>query len=209
MRAADGRQKRTVRAVSGVSRLPGMQNTKPLVERMPGRCPKCGSGILKRKSKKGYVFYACERGAECGFMTWDVPTANDCPSCGQTLFKKSGKGRMKPFCINEACPEFVPEDKRGYRRRMPKATTETVDTAEAVEETPCRGSAEDRCEENRRQKDDGQENRRKKVRSEEAGQNRKGARRHERPGREGDRSGACRMRGGMAVSRARLLRRTL
>ena len=82
------------------------------------------------------MFYACERGTECGFMTWDVPTANDCPSCGQTLFKKSGKGRMKPFCINEACPEFVPEDKRGYRRRMPKATTETVDTAEAVEETP-------------------------------------------------------------------------
>ena len=116
--------------------FPECKNTKPLVERMPGRCPKCGSGILKRKSKKGYVFYACERGAECGFMTWDVPTANDCPSCGQTLFKKSGKGRMKPFCINEACPEFVPEDKRGYRRRMPKATTETVDTAEAVEETP-------------------------------------------------------------------------
>ena len=115
--------------------FPECKNTKPLVERMPGRCPKCGSGILKRKSKKGYVFYACERGAECGFMTWDVPTANDCPSCGQTLFKKSGKGRMKPFCINEACPEFVPEDKRGYRRRMPKATTETVDTAEAVEET--------------------------------------------------------------------------
>ena len=40
---------------------------------MPGRCPKCGATILKRKSKKGYVYYACERGAECGFMTWDVP----------------------------------------------------------------------------------------------------------------------------------------
>ena len=118
--------------------FPECKNTKPIVERMPGRCPKCGATILKRKSKKGYVYYACERGAECGFMTWDVPTANDCPSCGQTLFKKSGRGQMKPFCINEACKDFLPEDKRGYKRRMPKATTETVETAEELTaaETP-------------------------------------------------------------------------
>ena len=34
---------------------PECKNTKPLVEHMPGRCPKCGSGMLKRKSAKGYV----------------------------------------------------------------------------------------------------------------------------------------------------------
>ena len=112
--------------------FPECKNTKPLVERMPGRCPRCGSGMLKRKSKKGYVYYACERGAECGFMTWDVPTAQDCPSCGQTMFKKSGRGQMKPFCINEKCPAFLPEDKRGYKRRMPKATTDTVENAEEI-----------------------------------------------------------------------------
>ena len=110
---------------------PECKNTKPLVERMPGRCPKCGSGLLKRKSKKGYAYYACERGAECGFMTWDVPTAEDCPECGQTLFKKSGKGRMKPFCINEKCPRFLPEDQRGYYK---KKTAE--DGASAPEEKP-------------------------------------------------------------------------
>ena len=65
-------------------------------------------------------------------MTWDVPTAQDCPSCGQTMFKKSGRGQMKPFCINEKCPDFLPEDKRGYKRRMPKATTDTVENAEEI-----------------------------------------------------------------------------
>ena len=115
---------------------PECKNTKPLVERMPGRCPKCGSGILKRKSKKGYAYYACERGAECGFMTWDVPTAEDCPECGQTLFKKSGKGRMKPFCINEKCPRFLPEDQRGYYR---KKTAE--DGESAPEEKPAKKTA--------------------------------------------------------------------
>ena len=96
---------------------PECTNTKPIVERMPGRCPKCSSTILKRKSKKGYAYYACERGADCGFMTWDVPTAEDCPSCGMTMFKKSGRGRMKPFCINEACEKFLPEDQRGYYKK--------------------------------------------------------------------------------------------
>ncbi|MBE6956669.1 MAG: type I DNA topoisomerase [Ruminococcaceae bacterium] len=96
---------------------PECTNTKPIVEKMPGRCPKCGSTILKRKSKRGYAYYACERGAECGFMSWDVPTDKDCEVCGQTLFKKSGRGRMKPFCINESCSNFLPEDKRGYYQK--------------------------------------------------------------------------------------------
>ena len=117
---------------------PECKFTKPIVERMPGRCPKCGSGLLKRKSKKGYAYYACERGAECGFMTWDVPTAFDCPSCGQTLFKKSGKGRMKPFCINENCPDFLPEDKRGYYKKKTEEPTEQTSApeGESQEEKP-------------------------------------------------------------------------
>ena len=108
--------------------FPECKNAKPLTEKMPGRCPKCGSAILKRKSKKGYAYYACEKGAECGFMSWDVPTAEDCPECGQTLFKKSGKGRMKPFCVNEQCSRFLPEDQRGYYKKK------TADGEEAPSE---------------------------------------------------------------------------
>ena len=105
--------------------FPECTNTKPIVERMPGRCPKCGSGMLKRKSKKGYAYYGCEMGASCGFMSWDVPTAEDCPTCGQSMFKKAGKGRNKPFCINETCANFLPEDKRGYYKKKTAEETET------------------------------------------------------------------------------------
>ena len=104
--------------------FPECKNTKPIVEKMPGRCPKCGSTILKRTSKRGFAYYACQQGAECGFMSWDVPTAEDCPKCGQTLFKKSGRGRMKPFCINESCENFLPEDKRGYYKKTDKSEGE-------------------------------------------------------------------------------------
>ena len=119
---------------------PECKNTKPIVERMPGRCPKCGSTILKRKSKKGYAYYACERGAECGFMTWDVPTAQDCPVCGQTMFKKSGRGQMKPFCINPECSNFLPEDKRGYRKK-PAASDETKPETAEDEKKPAKKTA--------------------------------------------------------------------
>ena len=108
--------------------------TKPLVIEMPGRCPKCGGRLMKRtgvskKSGKQYTYYACEfRGSHdeskaCDFTTFDVPVKDDCPSCGQTMFKKSGKGYKRPYCINPACERFVPEEKRGYTRKTAASET--------------------------------------------------------------------------------------
>ncbi len=130
---------------------PECNNTKPIVVEMPGKCPKCGSRILKRSSKRGYAYYACEKGQSCGFMTWDVPVKENCPECGQTLFKKSGKGFNKAFCINESCPRFVPEDKRGYKRKTaapdvkeaPEAKTDTEEKKTKKEAKP-KGSASDK-----------------------------------------------------------------
>ena len=83
-------------------------------------CPKCGSTILKRKSKKNFTYYGCERNPACDFMTWDVPVADICPECGKTMFKKSGRGMRKPFCANPECPNFLPEDQRGYKKKSPE-----------------------------------------------------------------------------------------
>ncbi len=104
--------------------------TKPIVIEMPGRCPKCGGRILKRTSKKGYTYYACEFVSECGFMTWDVPVKDDCPECGKTMFKRSGRGYRKPFCINEECPNFLPEDKRGYKKKTAEGGEAAAENAE-------------------------------------------------------------------------------
>ena len=98
--------------------------TMPLVVEMPGKCPKCGGRLLKRTGKskktgKQYTYYCCEHlnskdeSRRCDFMTWDVPVKDNCPVCGWTMFKKSGRGFKKPFCINEQCSNFTPEEKRG------------------------------------------------------------------------------------------------
>ena len=118
---------------------PECKFTKPLVVEMPGRCPKCGGRILKKTSRNGYTYYGCDKFPTCDFMTWDVPVKDDCPVCGQTMFKKAGRGFNKPFCANPACSNFLPEDKRGYRRRKSDAGAENAEgaaeTAAAAEDT--------------------------------------------------------------------------
>ena len=118
---------------------PECKFTKPLVVEMPGRCPKCGGRILKKTSRNGYTYYGCDKFPTCDFMTWDVPVKDDCPVCGQTMFKKAGRGFNKPFCANPACSNFLPEDKRGYRRRKSAGGAENAEgaaeTAAAAEDT--------------------------------------------------------------------------
>ena len=114
--------------------------TKPLVIEMPGSCPLCGGRMMKRaglskKTNKQYTYYCCEHRnskpelSTCDFMTFDVPTKDNCPGCGWTMFKKSGKGFKRPYCINPSCEYFVPEEKRGYVRKKAEA-------AETAEEKP-------------------------------------------------------------------------
>ena len=120
--------------------------TMPLVVEMPGRCPKCGGRLMKRtgnskKTGKQYTYYCCEHmnskdeATKCDFMTWDVPVKDDCPVCGHTMFKKAGRGFKKPFCINPACSNFLPEDKRGYpRKKAADSADGTEPDAPAAEE---------------------------------------------------------------------------
>ena len=123
---------------------PDCSFTMPLVVEMPGRCPKCGGRIMKRtgtskKTNKQYTYYCCEHvnsrdeANKCDFMTWDVPVKDDCPVCGHTMFKKAGKGFKKPFCINEACSNFLPEEKRGYPKKPAEKKEEELAAEETVE----------------------------------------------------------------------------
>ena len=117
--------------------------TMPIVVEMPGKYPKCGGRILKKTSKRGYTYYGCEfnvvkegsKAQQCDFMTWDVPVKDNCPECGWTMFKKSGRGFKKPFCINPDCGNFTPEDKRGGYKKKTAETKEGGEAAETAEKT--------------------------------------------------------------------------
>lgn len=83
--------------------FPECRNTMTIREGTGVKCPKCGGEILKKKSRRGKVYYACENLPKCDFMAWDEPIKDrKCPDCGGILFLKKGR-KAREFCINEDC----------------------------------------------------------------------------------------------------------
>lgn len=67
-------------------------------------CPKCGKGlIVERKSKRGTVFFGCDKYPECDFVLWNEPTGQTCPDCGALLVKKVLKKGTTIECSNRSC----------------------------------------------------------------------------------------------------------
>ena len=81
---------------------PECKNTKPLVQSINVKCPKCGKDIVARKSKKGRVFYGCSGYPECTQSYWNKPIDRKCPKCGELLVEKKSKD-AKYACSNSEC----------------------------------------------------------------------------------------------------------
>ena len=83
------------------SRFPECNFTKQKTKDIGVACPKCSSKIVMKNGKNRTVFYSCERYPECDFSSWDMPTAEKCPNCGEMLFRK--KGQAMHVCHNKDC----------------------------------------------------------------------------------------------------------
>lgn len=83
---------------------PECKNTKPLVNKVGVKCPKCKEGdIILRKSKKGKTFYGCSNYPECDFISWYKPTGELCKECGSYMIEKHTKNETKEICSNKEC----------------------------------------------------------------------------------------------------------
>lgn len=95
----------------GCSNFPKCRNIMPYNEKEEekkksvGICPNCGKEVYALKTKRGKTFYACEDRDGCNFMSWDIPTGEKCPECGNYLIKKGKTVR----CSN--C-KYVKEDNK-------------------------------------------------------------------------------------------------
>ena len=56
-------------------------------------CPKCGKDIIVRRGKKR-TFYGCSGYPDCDFSSWDIPTKEICPQCGEMLYCKKAKNLL-------------------------------------------------------------------------------------------------------------------
>ncbi len=87
--------------------FPECKNTKPYLEKIGVPCPVCGKEVVIRKTKKGRKYYGCENNPECDFMSWQKPSKEKCPECGNYMVEKGNK----LVCADEKC---------GYVRNLKK-----------------------------------------------------------------------------------------
>ncbi len=87
------------------SRYPECNFTKQRTRDIGVPCPKCGSKIVMKTGRNRTVFYSCDKYPECDFSSWDLPTNEKCPKCGDMLFRKKGQAVL--VCRKEEC---------GYKR---------------------------------------------------------------------------------------------
>lgn len=92
------------------SGFPDCRNTKPIVKDIGVACPKCKEGhVVERRSKKGRVFYGCDRYPECDFVSWDKPSLKPCPNCSSLMVEKKSKQGIKLQCTACDHSEMVEE----------------------------------------------------------------------------------------------------
>jgi DNA topoisomerase-1 len=86
------------------SGFPDCRHTESITEEVGVDCPLCGGAILALKSKKGRRFYGCNKYPDCQFRSWNKPTGEKCPTCGDILVEKQNRNKeMEAVCHNPEC----------------------------------------------------------------------------------------------------------
>jgi len=82
------------------SGFPNCRNARPLLTKIGVTCPTCKEGeVVERRSKKGRVFYGCERYPACDFVSWNKPVVQPCPRCGSFMVEINRRGEIRcPAC---------------------------------------------------------------------------------------------------------------
>ncbi|CAJ1315584.1 type I DNA topoisomerase [Paenibacillus sp. PK4536] len=92
------------------SGFPDCRNTKPIIKDIGVTCPTCKEGhVVERRSKKGRVFYGCDRYPDCDFVSWDRPSPKPCPVCESMMVEKRNKQGVKLQCTHCDHTEMVEE----------------------------------------------------------------------------------------------------
>jgi DNA topoisomerase-1 len=84
--------------------FPECRNARPLLVKIGVKCPQCHEGdVVEKRTRKGRqrIFYGCSRYPECDFTSWDKPTGQRCPVCGDILVETGKDGTIK--CRNNDC----------------------------------------------------------------------------------------------------------
>jgi DNA topoisomerase-1 len=72
------------------SAFPTCRYTENHLEKIGVSCPTCKEGdVVRKRTRKGRIFFGCSRYPECDFTSWDEPLKQSCPQCGGVLVAKN------------------------------------------------------------------------------------------------------------------------
>ncbi|PIE67603.1 MAG: DNA topoisomerase I [Deltaproteobacteria bacterium] len=75
-------------------------------------CPEtgCDGTVVEKSSKRGKIFYGCNRYPKCEFASWDKPVAVQCPICGSGYMveKTTKRHGTQQVCPNRDCRHRIP-----------------------------------------------------------------------------------------------------
>lgn len=92
----------------GCSNYPNCKHIEPLEKPEDTQvvCPDCMKGsILKRKSRRGKIFYSCSRYPDCTYALWDEPLDEPCPKCKAPILtlKTTKRHGTQKKCARKEC----------------------------------------------------------------------------------------------------------
>jgi len=99
----------------GCSNYPDCKHIEPLEKPADTgvECPKCNQAtILKRKSRKGKIFFSCAAYPKCDYALWNEPIAKACPKCAWPLLtvKETKRSGRQVICPHEGCGYAASEE---------------------------------------------------------------------------------------------------
>jgi len=99
------------------SGFPKCKYTKPFLDKIGVSCPEegCSGEIIRKKTKKGRMFYGCSNYPKCSFVTWNKPVNERCPQCNSILvLSKNKKSGFYRKCSSSDCDykDFTKEGKK-------------------------------------------------------------------------------------------------
>ncbi|MDW8801037.1 type I DNA topoisomerase [Clostridium sp. A1-XYC3] len=114
---------------------PDCKNTKPIVEELDVKCPKCGGKVLVKKSKKGRKFFGCSNYPDCDFVSWFEPVEEKCTVCGSFMVKKYSKSKGDYIqCANNECKHVEEKVSKVNTDQGNENTIDTKNKAKSDEE---------------------------------------------------------------------------
>ncbi|MDD4323304.1 MAG: type I DNA topoisomerase [Eubacteriales bacterium] len=127
-------------------RYPECKYTETIFEEAPAKCPLCASQVVYRKSKRGRVFYTCDKSndKDCKFIDWNLPLdGKNCPECGSYMVERNYRGQKSEMCSNKECPTRKKTKKNATKSKSKSEKAKSVTATSKKKSSSKKDSSED------------------------------------------------------------------